>query len=298
MTLEQMEAFITISRHLSFTKASEILFTSQSNLSRMITALESELNMQLFIRGSRSVRLTPAGLVLYQEFSKVYEQIKTSIEQAKDVNLGKSGKINIGILDGTDVSDFMPEVLAYFKKNYPNIQLSLNSYSFKDLVEGLYDETIDLAFSLEFNFTDYSNIVYEVLEDSADNLAVHRTSPLFAKDEISLQDLHQHDLIVVSPDDLSLTKTAVMKEFQKAKIAPNFRMAPNLRTVMLWLESGLGAAFLFSRNRLIYNADIKFFQVNSPWKTAFVIGWNKDNLNPSIPIVLEYCLEQFHSTVP
>ena len=159
---------------------------------------------------------------------------------------------------------------------------------------GVFADYHDLAFSLEFNFADYSNIVYEVLENSADNLAVHRTSPLFSKNELTLKDLHQHDLIVVSPDDLSLTKTAVLKEFQKAKVAPNFHVAPNLRTVMLWLESGLGAAFLFSRNRLIYNADIKFFQMNSPWKTAFVIGWNKDNLNPSIPIVLEYCLEQFH----
>ena len=69
-------------------------------------------------------------------------------------------------------------------KGYPNIQLSLNGYSFKELVEGLCDETIDLAFSLEFNFTDYSNMVYEVLKDSADNLAVHRTSPLFAKDSV------------------------------------------------------------------------------------------------------------------
>lgn len=150
MTLEQMEAFITTAHQLSLTKASEILYTSQSNLSRMITALESELNMQLFIRGSRGVRLTPAGLVLYQRFSEVHKQIRQAIKHARDVNLGKSGKINIGILDGTDVGDFMPGVMAHFKKHYPNIQILLNNYSFKDLVDHLYDETIDLAFSLEF----------------------------------------------------------------------------------------------------------------------------------------------------
>lgn len=295
MTLEQMEAFITTAHQLSLTKASEILYTSQSNLSRMITALESELNMQLFIRGSRGVRLTPAGLVLYQRFSEVHEQIRQAIEHARDVNLGKSGKINIGILDGTDVGDFMPGVMAYFKKHYPNIQILLNNYSFKDLVDHLYDETIDLAFSLEFNFEDYKNIVYEILEDATDNLAVHRTSPLFQKEKLELRDLHQQDVIVVSPDDLTTMETVLLGEFQKANVAPNLHFAPNLRTVMLWLESGLGAAFLYSRNRLINNSDIKFFPIASPWKTAFTIGWNKDNLNPCIPMVLEYCLEQFRT---
>lgn len=295
MTLEQMEAFITTAHQLSLTKASEILYTSQSNLSRMITALESELNMQLFIRSSRGVRLTPAGLVLYQQFSEVYKQIKQAIKYAKDVNLGKSGKINIGILDGTDVGDFMPGVMAHFKKHYPNIQISLSNYSFKDLVDHLYDETVDLAFSLEFNFEDYKNIVYEILEDATDNLAVHRTSPLFQKEKLELRDLHQQDVIVVSPDDLTTMETVLLGEFQKANVAPILHFAPNLRTVMLWLESGLGAAFLYSRNRLINNSDIKFFPIASPWKTAFAIGWNKDNLNPCIPMVLEYCLEQFRA---
>ncbi len=295
MTLEQIHSFLMVAKHLSFRSASELLYISQPNLSRMISSLESELNMQLFIRDSHRVRLTPAGLVFYQDCHKIYDDMKTAISRAQNVNLGLSGIVQIGILDGTNVRDFMPETLAHFKKEHPDIKIVPNNYSFSELTDGLYKGTIDLAFTLEFNLANYHNIVYEILENTPDNIVVHCSSPLYQKDQLSLADFDKQDIILISPDDLALTRNAVVKEFQKINVAPNFHFAPNLRTAILWLESGIGSAFLFSRNQASDNTSLKFFQMDSPWKTAFVIGWNKNNYNPSLPLVLEYCLKRFQS---
>lgn len=161
------------------------------------------------------------------------------------------------------------------------------------MLDQFYKGSIDLALTLEFNLLGYNDIIYEVLENTPDNIVVHKSSPLYEKESLTLSDFDKQDVIVISPDDLSLTRDAVLKEFQKVKAAPNFHFAPNLRTAILWLESGIGSAFLFSRNQSADNASLKFFELDSPWETAFVIGWNQNNYNTSLPLVLEYCLNIF-----
>lgn len=58
MNMIQMKYFITAAKCLNFTKAADKLFITQPALSRQIASMEAELNMQLFIRNNRSVRLT------------------------------------------------------------------------------------------------------------------------------------------------------------------------------------------------------------------------------------------------
>ena len=64
MTLTQIKYFIEVAKCLNFSEAAEHLFITQPALSRQITAIETELNMQLFIRGSKKLSLTPSGQLL------------------------------------------------------------------------------------------------------------------------------------------------------------------------------------------------------------------------------------------
>ena len=68
MNMIQMKYFITAAKCLNFTKAADKLFITQPALSRQIASMEAELNMQLFIRNNRSVRLTPC--LLYTSMRK------------------------------------------------------------------------------------------------------------------------------------------------------------------------------------------------------------------------------------
>ena len=73
MNIIQMKYFITAARTLSFTKAAQQLYITQPALSRQILSMEKELNLQLFIRTGRNVRLTPAGRILFERFQTIYE---------------------------------------------------------------------------------------------------------------------------------------------------------------------------------------------------------------------------------
>ena len=79
MNMIQMKYFITAAKCLNFTKAADKLFITQPALSRQIASMEAELNMQLFIRNNRSVRLTPAAVVLLEGFEKIYNEYNVTV---------------------------------------------------------------------------------------------------------------------------------------------------------------------------------------------------------------------------
>ena len=61
MELRQLKYFSAVAKQLSFTKAAATLFVSQSAISQQISALESELGIQLLVRDKHAVSLTQAG---------------------------------------------------------------------------------------------------------------------------------------------------------------------------------------------------------------------------------------------
>lgn len=151
MNIIQMKYFITAARTLSFTKAAQQLYITQPALSRQILSMEKELNLQLFIRTGRNVRLTPAGRILFERFQTIYEDYQKAVLTAKQSFKGLSGKINIGILDGARVGDLFPGTLRHFAANYPNVEINLRNYSFNGLTQRLYDNELDLIITLKFD---------------------------------------------------------------------------------------------------------------------------------------------------
>ena len=99
MNFIQIKYFVTAARCQNFTKAADQLYiTQQPALSRQILSVERELNLQLFIRTGRNVRLTPAGRILLEKFQVIYDAYQEAVFQAKQSFKGLSGTINIGIL--------------------------------------------------------------------------------------------------------------------------------------------------------------------------------------------------------
>lgn len=135
MNLTQMKYFITAAKCLNFTQAADKLFITQPALSRQIAAMETELNMQLFVRGSHSLKLTPPGSVLLEEFERIYDDYNLALAKAANSFAGMSGELNIGILEGAYVGDLFPGVLRYFDKFYSNVKINLRTYSFNALSE-------------------------------------------------------------------------------------------------------------------------------------------------------------------
>jgi len=73
MELRQLQCFVECARTQSFSQAASLLFTTQSNVSKMISSLEDEFGQKLFVRKQRGIQLTEKGRQIYQYALSIIE---------------------------------------------------------------------------------------------------------------------------------------------------------------------------------------------------------------------------------
>ena len=146
MEFKQLKTFRTAARTESFTETADILCYVQSAVTAHIKALESELNVKLFDRHGRNVKLTQAGEQLYHYSEQLFnlkEQAEIAVRSTKNV----VGKINIAAYE-TVLTYRLPSIVAEFNRQYPAVQLSINSLDVRRLPEQVINHQVDIAFTL------------------------------------------------------------------------------------------------------------------------------------------------------
>ena len=149
MTFSSMDYFVMIARERSFTKAAEQLHITQQSLSAHIAALEQELGCQLLVRHV-PLELTYAGKV-FLNYALTFQQNLNSMRQEFcDITNNQKGTLRIGIAF-TRGRTIMPDLIAAFQKEFPNIAIELNEDTNEALHKNLLNGETDLAIA---NFPD------------------------------------------------------------------------------------------------------------------------------------------------
>ena len=136
---------------MNFTEAAKQLYITQPALSQQITAIESELNMQLFIRCKNKLRLTPAALVLLEELPAYERHYNEIIKKAQMANQGTEGLLRIGVLQGQMMTPNFQKVYDMFRKTYPNVGIQLSVDTFRGLKKRLDNQQLDIALTVDFD---------------------------------------------------------------------------------------------------------------------------------------------------
>lgn len=272
---------------LSFTKAAEQLFVSQPALSRHIKNMEEELNIQLFVRTSNGIRLTPAGSSLYVGMLDMYNNYMEMVQKAEKIQKGLNGSLKVGILDQTNVADFMPLIYADFQKNYPNVDLWFQEGSFKYLLSELYAGRLDMIFTLKFEIERKESIIYQYVSRSKDYIVMSRFHPLAAKEKVTLDDVKNETFVMISEEDNPESAPLILAICKEHGFVPQVRYAKTLTEQILWIEVGMGVSILDSRCTLKMNPDVKFYEIDSNWDPSLVVAWNQNNYNPLISVFLK-----------
>ena len=287
-----MKYFITVAKTLNFTKAAEILFITQPALSRQISAIENELNMQLFVRSNRSVRLTPPAMVLLNEFERIYNDYNLAIANARNSFQGLSGELNIGILEGMYVGDLFPGVLKYLAEYYPQIKINLHTYSFNDLIKKLYENNLDIIFTLLFDVAERDMIRYKVIEKTKDHVVVHKDHRLANAKSVKLSDFMDDTIMMVSTEDSEMSPKLILDACKTAGFTPKVKFASSLSEEMLWVEAGVGVCILDSRNILHSNPSVRFLDVDIISDPSLTMAWNEEHYNPMKKIFIDNFMDR------
>src|SRR5882762_7779766 len=97
-TLRELECFTAVAEELSFTRAARRLHLAQPPLSRHIRALEEKIGTRLFERTRRTVVLTAAGGLFYEETRGILPQLIRAGEMAKRSGHGELARLRIGFV--------------------------------------------------------------------------------------------------------------------------------------------------------------------------------------------------------
>jgi DNA-binding transcriptional LysR family regulator len=141
LDLRRLRYFVAVAEELHFGRAALRLFIAQPVLSRHIRKLEEELSMQLFVRDSHNVRLTPAGERLLEEGRQLLTAADAARRRMQDAALGEA-TLTVGFF----VGDYFTPALVAFTHKRPEVTVALLRIYWHDQTEVLHSSRADVAF--------------------------------------------------------------------------------------------------------------------------------------------------------
>jgi len=196
MELRHLRYFLAVAEELHFARAAERLHIEQSPLSRAIKELEVELGAQLFVRTSRSTRLTLAGKLLMESAPRVFLALEQARESVKAGANGFHGQLRIALSDGITPSR-LPALLARCREEDPETEVRLFEVPLAQQLNGLRDDLYDAGFSMADEVGD--GIIVEPAWEDELMVAVPARHPLLAYKRVPPEEVLRHPLVLGDP---------------------------------------------------------------------------------------------------
>ena len=144
VSFRQLEVFCAVAEQLSFTRASQTLFISQSTVSQHVRELEELLAVRLFDRTRRTVALSSAGVKLLAHGRRIFQMLEEAESATRAESDPFSGKVSFGCASTTLLYQ-LPPILAGYARQYPQVELNIVSGSVQEIAAQLGDKSLDLA---------------------------------------------------------------------------------------------------------------------------------------------------------
>ena len=148
MDTKKYEAMVTAVSEGSFTRAAERLGNTQSGLTHMMNALESEVGFRLLERGYFGIRLTPAGERIMPLVQRVLAAAGQLDDEIRAIKERANETVSIGAYASV-ATHWLPSILDRFRRDCPNVQVTVRDDSREALYAGVLGGRFDLAFTSE-----------------------------------------------------------------------------------------------------------------------------------------------------
>lgn len=238
MDLTQLRAFVTVAREGNLTRAAERLHLTQPAVSLQIKALQTALNLQLFIRTPTGMMLTDDGAKLLPYADRVMASVAEFRQGADSLHSTLSGTLAIGtILDPEFIR--LGAFLKRLVENYPQLSTQLQHGMSGWVLHQIKTGALDVGFYLgtpgkEFHYQSLTSFSYNVLAPQG------WKSRVTGKDWPSLARLPW----IWSPPE-SVHNRLLSKTFAQYKVTPNKVALVDQEPSMLDLvKSGVGLSLV------------------------------------------------------
>ncbi|MBL9049124.1 MAG: LysR family transcriptional regulator [Tabrizicola sp.] len=221
-------------------RAADMLNMTQSALSHQVKGLEDQAGMELFVRRSKPMRLSAAGVRMLRAAERILPEIDAMEEEFRSLRAGRTGRLHIAI-ECHACFDWLFPVLELFRHAWPEIDVDIRAGLAFEALPALNREEVDLVISSDREPP--PGISFNPLFDYHPTFVGSSQNPLAAKPFITAEDFRDQVLITypVSRDKLDIF-TEVLTP---AKVEPRAQRTAELTAVILMLVgSNRGVAVL------------------------------------------------------
>ena len=288
MDVIKLKYFTTAAECGSFSETARRLYTTQPNISKQISSLESEIGAKLFHRGSHSLTLTRAGEYLYSEVKDLPALFDRIFDTARAIGRGDSGELTIGVLSGQRLDSMIIDRFRLFTQNNPDSRFTLERAGFSDLHGSLASHRFDIIITFSFDVEELPGLKIE-------RLRPRQMPALFASrfmpDEM-VRDLSKAPFVVISPKESYGGYRQLLLSCRKQGFEPNIvRFADSLDSLLFYVETGVGVAILDRNTRLENDGNIRVLPIEDADSPDLVAAWLETNTNPCIRRLVD-CLKE------
>jgi len=218
MELRHLRYFIAVAEEENVSRAAAKLHLSQPALSRQIRDLEDELGFLLLERSAKSVRLTEAGRTFLGEARAVLQRADEAVKTAREIGFG-AGELHVGYAP-TLTARILPQTLRGFQAALPKIRVRLHDLSTEEMLAGLRDDKLQIAFVIKLPASMLRGLQFEELMRDDFCVAVSPEHAFARKRSVTLEEVAREPLVTYSRKDYPEAYDNLMTLFAKVKSKP------------------------------------------------------------------------------
>lgn len=244
MNTQQLECFVRVAEKLNFTKAAEELYISTPAVTHHIKNLEEELNTMLFIRTSKTVKLTETGALFYGEAKGILQKMVMAEKKVKKLASQKLAVLRIGCSSQVELKA-LEQPLKRLKEHIPDVypQVIIQDYfSLRSLFD---NEQLDVLIGTKEMIAKVHNCIFKKVKTVESYAIVSENSILSQEKSISFKKICEVPLIALHPRCIPFQYGNKLQEFITLHAQQYFHfLCENDQSAILLAKCNYGAAIL------------------------------------------------------
>lgn len=296
MNTDNLKCFILVAENLSFARAAEALYISQPAVTKQINALEQELGVTLFIRSTRHVELTPAGMSFYKDAKDIVLKLQMTIDRVKrqgasldTLRMGLSSPAALG---------YITPILRRFHEAFPEIRPDIEILSYKAILSMFLDDRLDLLFYYKENMPQKAGISFQELEKDHFTCLMPRDNPLAEKESLSLRDLRNEPIIACNPLSAPLSMASLQQKLLEDHPADKVLYCSSIEVAHSLVAAGMGVSIL-PGSMVIASPEYARVPLEGKPQLSFGVFYHRKNTNGAMKnflVILSDNQESRHPT--
>lgn len=288
MNTQQLQCFVCVANTLNFTKAGEELFLSTPTVSHHIKSLEEELQVTLFTRTSKFVKLTQAGSIFYGDAKELLAKIDMSQKRVKKMDEKKLSILRIGCSSNAELAS-LQEIFADLHIHYPQVYPQIFVHDYFRLKSLFNEHQIDIILATKEMIKDIQNCTFKKIKEVSSFAIMTKDSPLaLMKQQVCFNDLKDYSLITLHPRFIPFQYGNRLQEQLSIHAQAHFNlMCENDQAGILLASSGYGIAILPEFCIPSYLNDLSILPIEEETTIDYGIAYRKDVKETFIKFFIE-----------